>query len=76
MAAFVIRALNGNRFRAPAEPMFQDVPADHPFFRFIQAMGQRGVTVGVSSNPPLYGPNNPVTREQMAAFLMRAFAVK
>jgi hypothetical protein len=76
MAAFVIRALTGNRFRAPSTPMFNDVPADHPFFRFIQAMGQRGVTVGVSSTPPLYGPNNPVTREQMAAFLMRAFAVK
>lgn len=76
MAAFVVRALSGNRFRIPSTPIFDDAPADHPFFRFIQAMGQRGVTVGVSTNPPLFGPNSPVTREQMAAFLMRAFAVK
>jgi len=76
MAAFVMRALAGNRFRSPEAPIFEDVAGSDPFFRYVQALAQRGITSGVSNNPPRYGPEQPVTREQMAAFLMRAFSTK
>jgi hypothetical protein len=76
MAAFVMRALAGNRFPSPAVQIFEDVAASDPFFRYVQALSQRGITSGVSTTPPRYGPDQPVTREQMAAFLMRAFATK
>lgn len=53
-------------------PDFGDVPPQHPFFSFVTLMKARGITQGCSSNPPLYCPDEPVTRGQMAAFLIRA----
>jgi hypothetical protein len=32
----------------------------------------RGVTVGCASNPPRFCPDDPVRRDQMSAFIMRA----
>lgn len=74
MAVFVLRALAGNTFPFPETAAFTDVDQNHPFFRYVQGMLQRGITAGVGNNQ--YGVDQPVTREQMAAFLMRAFAVK
>jgi hypothetical protein len=56
---------------APAVATFLDVSVVNPFFQAIEAMADSGVTVGCSSVPPLFCPDNPVTREQMAAFLSR-----
>ena len=37
MAVFIIRALHGgDNLPLPATPFFGDVPANHPFFKFIQ----------------------------------------
>src|SRR5262245_10826526 len=52
-------------------PAFGDVPADHPFFKYIQKMTQLGVTSGCGSGN--YCPDAPVTRGQMAVFLVRAY---
>lgn len=39
----------------------------------IERVAQRGITVGCATQPePLYCPDQPVTRAQMAAFLLRA----
>ena len=51
---------------------FADVPADHWAFTWIEAVANAGVTAGCGDTPPLYCPNGPVTREQMAVFLLRA----
>jgi hypothetical protein len=58
---------------APAPPAatFGDVPTDHPFFQFIEALAASQVTGGCQAAPPLYCPNNPVTRGQMAVFLSK-----
>jgi hypothetical protein len=53
-------------------PTFTDVPADHPMFAFIEALAAAGITGGCSTTPPQYCPNNPVTRAQMAVFLLKA----
>jgi PKD repeat protein len=50
---------------------FADVPANGPFYTEITKLSARGVTLGCGNGN--YCPNNPVTREQMAAFLVRAF---
>ncbi len=55
----------------PPPPVFADVPANHVFFGFIQAIAQAGITGGCATNPPLYCPDDGVRRDQMAVFLLR-----
>jgi hypothetical protein len=57
---------------APGTATFNDVPTSHPFFRFIEALSASGITAGCSAAPPLYCPNDPVTRGQMAVFIAKA----
>jgi parallel beta-helix repeat protein len=49
---------------------FADVPSTHPFYDDIGKLSARGVTVGCGNGN--YCPNDPVSREQMAAFILRA----
>lgn len=60
---------------APANATFNDVPTNHPFFQFIEALSKSGITGGCSAGPPLYCPDNPVTRGQMAVFLSKALGL-
>jgi hypothetical protein len=53
-------------------PYFTDVPANHPYFRFIQKMRELGITVGTGVGAT-YGPDDPLTRAQIATFMVRAF---
>lgn len=75
MAVFLVRgkvrALQGDNFPFPATVAFADVPANHPFFAFVQKLKELGVTSGCS--PTTFCPDGPVTREQMAAFISRSF---
>lgn len=65
--------------QTPAESSFVDtfldVPVSHPFFRFICALQAAGITTGCSNSPPLYCPDDPVTRGQMAVFLSKALGL-
>jgi hypothetical protein len=60
---------------APPVPTFNDVPTTHQFFQFIEALHASGITGGCSVSPPLYCPDNPVTRGQMAVFLAKALGL-
>lgn len=51
---------------------FYDVPPSHAFYGFIEILARNGITSGCSVNPPLYCPQNSVTRGQMAVFLLRS----
>ncbi|MCZ2147472.1 MAG: S8 family serine peptidase [Bryobacterales bacterium] len=70
MAVFIVRALMGDSFDYQPGPYFTDVPASHPFFKYIQKMRQLGVTSGCTAST--YCPDAPVTRGQMAVFIVRA----
>lgn len=63
-------------FEPPAcvadDEMFTDVPASSPFCPWIEELARRGITGGC--NDTEYCPGNPVTRAQMAAFVVRAVA--
>jgi hypothetical protein len=50
---------------------FNDVPVTHPFFDNITLLYRRGITGGCSASPPLYCPDSPTTRGQMAVFIIR-----
>jgi S-layer homology domain len=60
---------------APATPTFNDVPASDAAFPFIEALAASGITAGCSESPPLYCPNAPLTRRQMAVFLSKALGL-
>jgi hypothetical protein len=73
MAAFIIRALHEPGYvpPTPAIQQFPDVPPTNPFYAFIEEMAVRQITLGCGGGN--YCPSQPVTRGQMAAFLVRTF---
>jgi S-layer homology domain len=72
MAVFLERGSRGPLFTPPVGVgIFADVPPG--FFRdFIEQLFNDGITAGCSTTPMLFCPTNPVTRAQMAVFLLRA----
>lgn len=73
MAAFIIRGLGELSPPTPGMQRFDDVPPSNGFYNFIDRMAVLNITSGCSVSPPLYCPAGSVTREQMAAFLVKAF---
>jgi|GEM_PF-3925321 len=71
MAAFIIRGLGEFNPPTPATQRFTDVPPSNTFYNFIDRMAALGITQGCGGGN--YCPNLPVTRGEMAAFLVRAF---
>ena len=61
---------------APATATFNDVPTSHPFFQFVEALAKSGITGGCNAAPPLYCPDQPLTRGQMAVFLAKALGLQ
>ena len=55
----------------PVVTFIADVPPDHPFFPWIHALIEAGITGGCGTNPLRYCPDPAVTRGQMAVFLLR-----
>jgi len=51
---------------------FSDVPASYWAYPVIEAIYNDGITVGCSQSPLSYCPSGAVTRDQMAAFIIRA----
>jgi S-layer homology domain len=57
----------------PASATFSDVPRSSPWFPYVEALADTGVTGGCA--PGMYCPNDPVTRGQMATFLAKALGM-
>jgi hypothetical protein len=75
MAAFILKAKGEFNPPAPGNQRFNDVPPSNPFYHFIDRMAVLNITAGCSVSPPLYCPGNAVTRQQMAAFIIRGLGV-
>ncbi len=73
MGIFIIRARYGpaTMFTSSPTPYFTDVPSTYYAFNWIQRMYQDTITAGCSSVPLEYCPTDPVTRGDMAIFLIR-----
>ena len=54
-----------------AVPDFGDVPAEYWAFEFIKRLYGSGVTTGCNAAPPLFCPDQQVSRAQMAVFLLK-----
>ena len=70
MAVFSLNMLGGFTLQ-PCTGRFVDVPCSSPFATWIEELARRGITAGYT--PTTYCPTDPVTRAQMAVFLVRAF---
>ncbi|MFP4635031.1 MAG: S-layer homology domain-containing protein, partial [Nitriliruptoraceae bacterium] len=74
MASFVIRTLEAAGAGLPAgeDGRFDDVPPDNVHRDAIEQLAEIGVVQGVTEDT--YDPDAPVSRDQMASFLLRATA--
>ncbi|MPZ53265.1 MAG: hypothetical protein GEU79_11125, partial [Acidimicrobiia bacterium] len=71
MASFLVRMLD---LRGGTPNSFTDVSSSNPHAEDIASLAKSGITLGC--NPPAndrYCPEQKVTREEMASFLVRAF---
>jgi IPT/TIG domain/Right handed beta helix region/S-layer homology domain len=70
MAVFLLKSKNGLCYVPPAcSGDFPDVPCSSPFAPWIEALAAAGITGGCGGGN--YCPTNPVTRQQMAVFLLK-----
>ena len=65
--------LRSSFFDVSIAPRFDDVAPDHPFSGEVLGLSDLGITSGCTANS--YCPSDEVTREQMAAFLVRALGL-
>jgi hypothetical protein len=71
-AVFLLRAHLGAAYvPPPAVGLFADVPVSSPFASWVEDLASRGVTAGCGGTPSLFCPDQPVSRAQMAPFLLR-----
>lgn len=68
-AVFIVRGLGLEGSRSSAA-RFRDIPANSELASYIGAAYKANIIKGVSSNR--FDPNSPITREQMAAMMVRA----
>jgi DNA-binding beta-propeller fold protein YncE len=74
MAVFISRAATGcddSVPEGPAEASFGDVPTDHWAYKHVEYCVAQSIAGGYGDG--LYHPEYPVTRDQMAVFICRAF---
>ncbi len=71
MAVFLVRAFESINVVEP-QGMFTDVAVDADHAGEVEGVLAAGVTKGCSVDPLLYCPDQPVRRDQMASFLVRA----
>jgi hypothetical protein len=73
MAIFLLRSKHGSSYTppAPSGTVFADVPTSHWAAAWIEQLYAEGITGGCGGGK--YCPNNPVTRAEMAVFLVRTF---
>jgi len=74
MAVFLLRATHGADFSPPAPTgVFTDAPLGSFAVAWIEQLATEGITSGCGGGN--YCPHDPVTRAQMAVFLLRAFSL-
>ena len=74
MAVFLLKAKHGTAYMPPvvgSSTGFSDVPTDHWAAKWIRQLAAEGITGGCGNGQ--YCPDTPVTRAQMAVFLVKTF---
>jgi hypothetical protein len=75
MAVFLLRSKYGSSYTPPAPSgVFNDVPVEYWAAGWIEQLAVEGITGGCGNNN--FCPNDSVTRDQMAVFLVRTFELE
>ena len=76
MAIFLLRSKHGENYKPPkATGIFSDVPVTYWAADWIEQLYKEGITTGCQKNPLKYCPESPVTRAQMAVFIVHTFGL-
>ena len=78
MAVFILRTLEGSSYTPPpASHFFADMPVAGKEWMepWVDEVYRREITTGCGTGPLIYCPENPVKRQGMAAFIVRAFGL-
>ena len=71
MAVSLVRALEGEDELLPAWGVFADVPVTSEYASHVERVWQLGITLGCSTEPLSFCPDEITTRGEMASFLAR-----
>lgn len=74
MAAFLLRALGLDDTTASFTGYFSDVPPTDWYADLAERLYLEGITSGCGTDPLRYCPEDPVTRAEMAVFIIRALS--
>jgi hypothetical protein len=77
MATFLIRVGHGSAYTPPpaSGTVFQDVPVSYWAAPYIEQLYAEGGTAGCATSPARYCPETLLTREEISAFLVRAYSL-
>jgi hypothetical protein len=75
MAVSLVRALEGEDELLPAWGVFADVPMASDYASHVERAWQLGITLGCSSDPLSFCPDEITTRGEMASFLARGLGL-
>lgn len=76
MAVLLVRAvLNGQEPPAVSRVTFNDVPASRWSHKWVEDIFVRGITTGCTITPRNFCPDNPVTRAELAVFILRVLNI-
>ncbi len=72
MAVWILRILADEPDTVLGVSRFADIAPGHWWIRYVERLFDRKITIGCKLEPFQYCPDRPVTRAQMASFLVRA----
>lgn len=70
LAVFLVRSMLGDTFTSQQTPYYTDVPASHPFFRYIQKLKE--LNLGQECAPQQFCPESAATRGLAAQWIVQA----
>ena len=76
MAVWMVRVLDDGDPAGSGSSRFADVDAGMWWASYVERLAELEVTAGCATGPLRFCPDDPVTRGQMAAFLVRAFGLE
>ena len=76
MAVWLVRVLDGVEPEEPPTSRFADVDVTEWWMAHVDRLAELAVTHGCATDPLRFCPDKPVTRAQMASFLVRAFQLE
>ena len=76
MAVLPGKAVHGNGpISPPATGIFDDLPVNHWAADWIEPANADGIRAGCRADALMYCPDSPVTRDQVAVFVVRTFGL-